>query len=605
MKKVLLFALIVVLGFSSISFASYNVNALLNKEYTIIYDGEEKNFYNGNGERVYPILFEGTNYLPLRAVSSLFNVAISWDGLNNTVRLGEGEINKASAPINSNLTRESNEEVVVLINQEVKVVYNGETQNFRMNVGDHSKTIYPITFKGTTYLPMRNITELFGCTIEWDGTNKIIRIKSLERIIEDSNSIVNGNNIYNNGDDFVMYNNDIYFRMYEESDYDKDEVSSLRHSYSETSGERIIGKIDSQGKVSEIFKDSSRGKFYILDDRFFFRNNEGDVYSTDLFGKNKSSFGVAEIIGIDEENHVLTILKNDGVYEINTVNLKSEKKIDLGYKVPLDTIESKYFSKDGANKIALLYEGIDRVYYWTSDADNFDVYSFDYKTGQNKKLASLTKELDLAWGNEKADNIKYITQYGENVYIYVYAFGGSVGDTVGTVWLIDSNGNTKEILKLNYGFLNYEIDDNLMYLHITDTAGSEQWYILHMDTNILSKLESNVQNYETNKLAQKADGILESYFTQDFCNKIIFEFGAEDLRQELNKNNTVGRGDMWDESVLNLIYRYDLNDKFVYECNVAVHGWPNWAGAYYRVGVIYFLVDTNSGVVKEIYRIKI
>ncbi len=67
------------------------ISAYLNYSVAIKYNGEEQKMYDANAERVYPITYNGTTYLPVRALADLFGIAVDWDGENNAVLLGEGE----------------------------------------------------------------------------------------------------------------------------------------------------------------------------------------------------------------------------------------------------------------------------------------------------------------------------------------------------------------------------------------------------------------------------------------------------------------------------------------------------------------------------------
>lgn len=54
------------------------ITAQLRPDFVIEIDGEEREFYNVNGERVYPILYEGTTYLPVRAIGEIMNKKVYW-----------------------------------------------------------------------------------------------------------------------------------------------------------------------------------------------------------------------------------------------------------------------------------------------------------------------------------------------------------------------------------------------------------------------------------------------------------------------------------------------------------------------------------------------
>lgn len=63
------------------------VQAEIRKDMTIIVDGENQVFQDANGSRVYPILYNGTTYLPVRAIGNLMGKNIGWNGETMTVTL--------------------------------------------------------------------------------------------------------------------------------------------------------------------------------------------------------------------------------------------------------------------------------------------------------------------------------------------------------------------------------------------------------------------------------------------------------------------------------------------------------------------------------------
>ena len=157
---------------------------------------------------MYPVLYDGTNYLPIRAISSLFDYPIDWDGEYKCVLIGYGSVDTNASKTDNSYKKLSNENIVAIENDEIKVFYNGLLQEFRKTVGDSSKRVYPLSYQGSTYVPIRNITELFENTIEYDPTNKEIRINTESNIrpIKDEKVAENNAGVYSNGDDFVYYN---------------------------------------------------------------------------------------------------------------------------------------------------------------------------------------------------------------------------------------------------------------------------------------------------------------------------------------------------------------------------------------------------------------
>ena len=59
----------------------------LNDEINIFYNGEEFICRDATGVRVYPILKDGTTYLPIRSIGSLFGKSVFWDNLTQTAIL--------------------------------------------------------------------------------------------------------------------------------------------------------------------------------------------------------------------------------------------------------------------------------------------------------------------------------------------------------------------------------------------------------------------------------------------------------------------------------------------------------------------------------------
>ena len=61
---------------------------------TLYYDGVKVEPKDANGKAVEPLLYNGTTYLPVRAVSGLFGEDINWDGKTQSVYIGDIPVNK-------------------------------------------------------------------------------------------------------------------------------------------------------------------------------------------------------------------------------------------------------------------------------------------------------------------------------------------------------------------------------------------------------------------------------------------------------------------------------------------------------------------------------
>ena len=64
-----------------------DISAELRPDFTIVVDGTKRTFTEENGDVVHPILYQGTTYLPVRAIGNLMGKAVSWNGTTRTVTL--------------------------------------------------------------------------------------------------------------------------------------------------------------------------------------------------------------------------------------------------------------------------------------------------------------------------------------------------------------------------------------------------------------------------------------------------------------------------------------------------------------------------------------
>ena len=162
-------AVILMLSISISAFAAENENidAVLDRRIKVTYNGELQTFTDANGKIVYPIVYEGTTYLPVRAASALVKLPVEWDGANYTVVLGGDKAPyEAAAPVGTPLTESEN--IKTVLDKNIKVTFNGELQTF---TDVNGKVVYPIVHEGTTYLPVRAVSNLVNLPVEWDGAN--------------------------------------------------------------------------------------------------------------------------------------------------------------------------------------------------------------------------------------------------------------------------------------------------------------------------------------------------------------------------------------------------------------------------------------------------
>lgn len=89
------FILLITLALALAAVAATNlevISAYLNHTVSIEYEGSELEMYDVLGNEVYPITYDGTTYLPLRALADLFDVSVDYDDETKTVTLGADEL---------------------------------------------------------------------------------------------------------------------------------------------------------------------------------------------------------------------------------------------------------------------------------------------------------------------------------------------------------------------------------------------------------------------------------------------------------------------------------------------------------------------------------
>lgn len=67
------------------------ISALLNRDISVVYNGVKQSFADANGKTVYPISYNGSTYLPVRAVSGLLDLPIAYDAPTDTITMGTAE----------------------------------------------------------------------------------------------------------------------------------------------------------------------------------------------------------------------------------------------------------------------------------------------------------------------------------------------------------------------------------------------------------------------------------------------------------------------------------------------------------------------------------
>src|SRR5665648_84311 len=158
----------------------------LKGDVNIIVDGQEKIFCDVNNEVVYPIIYNGSTYLPIRAISALMGENIEGDAYSKTVFMGKTLSNPNKVMRLTVTTSGITAEIIQLIKPDPSRISAYSRPNFLIMYDfrvltfndEQGNQVFPIVVYGSVYLPIRAISGIMNQTIEWDGIDKTITIGS-------------------------------------------------------------------------------------------------------------------------------------------------------------------------------------------------------------------------------------------------------------------------------------------------------------------------------------------------------------------------------------------------------------------------------------------
>lgn len=155
------------------AFAATNVTATLRPDVTVRIDGVACDFYNAQGKEVHPIIYNGTTYIPLRAVGELMGKNVNWDGTTGTASLSGTRTtgNVAGTPD----TAAKRTDVTFALRPEYHIVIDGTERTF---TNANGTKVDPAIYNGSIYLPLRAIGEIMGKSVSWDGATQTARLDS-------------------------------------------------------------------------------------------------------------------------------------------------------------------------------------------------------------------------------------------------------------------------------------------------------------------------------------------------------------------------------------------------------------------------------------------
>lgn len=184
----LVLALVMVFGLTvnASAASAQNIKVQLSPNITVKLNGEAQTMADVNGNPVYPVLNGGTTYLPVRAVSGMLGIGVDWDGATQTVLL---DTSKKTTPTKTDAKAPADakpSEITVQLSPNITVKLDGKVQSM---TDVNGTPVYPLLYNGTTYLPIRAVSNMLGLNVDWDGATQTVLLNNEDNT---SNAADNG-----------------------------------------------------------------------------------------------------------------------------------------------------------------------------------------------------------------------------------------------------------------------------------------------------------------------------------------------------------------------------------------------------------------------------
>lgn len=160
------------------------VTVELRPSVTIVVDGAERTFYDVTGKEVHTIYYNGTHYLPVRAIGELMGKNVNWDGSTKTITLSSPRTAASAAGTPDTAAKDAM--ITVEQRPDISIVVDGVQRSFTDAQGG---AVYPLLNSGTNYLPVRAIGELMGKSVSWNSQTRTITLSgSSDPVVTDADT---------------------------------------------------------------------------------------------------------------------------------------------------------------------------------------------------------------------------------------------------------------------------------------------------------------------------------------------------------------------------------------------------------------------------------
>ena len=211
------------------------------RDVTIVADGVPIVPRDASGAPVEPFLYNGTTYLPVRAVADALGVGVAWDQATYTVRLTSGAAR--TAPAGSAMTTHRDKSIGISY-RDVKLEVDGKLITPRDANGN---VVEPFLYGGTTYLPVRAVADAMGVDVSWDQETYTVYLgQKAMWVISHS------------------YTKDADGKLSGESFFTHDDKGQMTHRYSKDADGKVTGEAlwtyDDRGQLTRECEKDADGK---------------------------------------------------------------------------------------------------------------------------------------------------------------------------------------------------------------------------------------------------------------------------------------------------------------------------------------------------------
>lgn len=308
--------------------------AELRPDFVITIDGAERDFFNAAGGELQPIVYDGTTYLPVRAIGELMGKNVDWNQDKMTLTLA----GKRTVPAVKGRTDDDARRMMVSVDLRDDMIINvdGSVRKF---TDANGRRVYPLVHDGATYLPLRAIGELMGKNVGWDGKKLIVSLA--DSLVTDADTFSGTDNKDGKPDNLIMS--------------DKALAKALDHAGLKAKNVTLTTN-DLDVKKGAYFYDiifTANGKMYDYDiDAVTGKVLDWDVYTDDgkdnLIMSDEAFAKALDHAGLKAKNVTLTandldVKKGDYFYDITfTANGKT-------YDYDIDAVTGKVLDWDVYN----------------------------------------------------------------------------------------------------------------------------------------------------------------------------------------------------------------------------------------------------------------